>query len=133
MELGFSKPDRDRQIRRIGFLCQLLSKHGVAAIAAAISPYRAIRDEVRASTPRFVEIYVKASLEICIQRDIKGLYSKALQGEIEKFTGVSDPYEPPLNAELVVDTETEAPRASASRILAKLEQIGLIVPVQKPT
>lgn len=133
MELGFSKADRDRQIRRIGFLCRLLSKHGVVAIAAAISPYRATRDEVRGSMRRFVEIYVKASLEICIQRDNKGLYSKALQGEIEKFTGVSDPYEPPLNAELVVDTETETPCASAGHIVAKLEELGFVVPAQRAT
>ena len=124
--LGFSRADRDDNIRRIGFVCGLLGKHGVVAIAAAVSPFRAAREEVRGFTERFYEVYVKASLETCIQRDVKGLYRKALGGQISNFTGISDPYEAPLHAELVVDTETDLPNASASKILANLEAVGLI-------
>ncbi len=124
--LGFSKEDRDENIRRIGFVCGLLTKHGATAIAAAISPYRAIRDEVRASVGNFVEVYVKASVEACMQRDVKGLYKKALAGEIKGFTGVDDPYEPPLKPELIIETETESPQESAARILRKLEQLGYV-------
>ena len=124
--LGFSKEDRDENIRRIGFVCGLLSRHGVAAIAAAISPYRAIRDEIRASIGNFVEIYVKASVETCAQRDVKGLYKKALAGEIKNFTGVNDPYEPPLSPELTVETEKESPQQSAARIVRKLEELGYL-------
>ncbi len=124
--LGFSKEDRDENIRRIGFVCGLLTKHGATAIAAAISPYRAIRDEVRASVGNFVEVYVKASVEACMQRDVKGLYKKALAGEIKGFTGVDDPYEPPLKPELIIETETESPQESAARILCKLEQLGYV-------
>jgi adenylylsulfate kinase len=124
--LGFSKEDRDENIRRIGFVCGLLSRHGVAAIAAAISPYRAIRDEVRASIGDFVEVYVKASLEACMQRDVKGLYKKALDGEIRNFTGVDDPYEPPVRPELTIETESESPADSAARILSKLEALGYL-------
>ena len=130
--LGFSKEDRDENIRRIGFVCRLLSRNGVVAIAAAVSPYRAARDEVRASIEHFVEVYVHAPLETCIQRDPKGLYKKALSGEIQNFTGVNDPYEPPLNPELIVDTSQEPPEASAARILAKLEQMGLVEPQSSP-
>ncbi len=124
--LGFSKEDRDENIRRIGFVCGLLTKHGATAIAAAISPYRAIRDEVRASVGNFVEVYVKASVEACMQRDVKGLYKKALAGEIKGFTGVDDPYEPPLKPELIIETETESPPESAARILRQLEQLGYV-------
>ncbi len=124
--LGFSKEDRDENIRRIGFVCGLLTRHGAAAIAAAISPYRAVRDEVRASVGNFVEVYVKASVEACMQRDVKGLYKKALAGEIKGFTGVDDPYEPPLKPELIIETETESPQESAARILRKLEQLGYV-------
>lgn len=126
--LGFSKEDRDDNIRRIGFVCQLLSKHGVGAIAAAISPYRAVRDEVRASIPHFVEVYVEAPVEVCMARDPKGLYKKALAGEIKHFTGVDDPYEPPVAPEVVVETDRESPQVCASRILAKLEQLELAPP-----
>ncbi len=126
--LGFSKEDRDENIRRIGFVCGLLSKHGVAAISAAISPYRAVRDELRTRIENFVEVYVNTPLEVCIQRDIKGMYKKALAGEMKHFTGIDDPYEPPLNPELVIETEKETAEESAARILAKLEQMGLAEP-----
>ena len=130
--LGFSRADRDENIRRIGLVCRLLSKHGVIAIAAAISPYRAARDEVRSSIARFFEIYVKASVETCRQRDTKGLYRKAAEGKIGNLTGVGDPYEPPLNPELVVNTESQTPTASASHIIAMLEQTGLVIPRLNP-
>jgi adenylyl-sulfate kinase len=130
--LGFSKEDRDENIRRIGFVCRLLTRHGAAAIAAAISPYRAIRDEVRGSIGNFVEVYVKTSVEICIQRDVKGLYKKALAGEIMGFTGVNDPYEHPLKPELIIETETESPRESVGRILRGLEQLGYVEPLPEP-
>jgi adenylylsulfate kinase len=126
--LGFSKEDRDENIRRIGFVCGLLSRHGAAAIAAAISPYRAVREEVRAGIENFLEVYVQTSLETCIRRDVKGMYQKALAGELKNFTGIDDPYEPPANPELVIDTEAEAPAESAARILAMLEQRGLLEP-----
>jgi adenylyl-sulfate kinase len=130
--LGFSKEDRDENIRRIGFVCGLLTKHGAAAIAAAISPYRAIRDEVRGSIGNFVEVYVKTSVETCIRRDVKGLYKKALAGEIRGFTGVDDPYEHPLKPELTIETETESPRESVTRILRGLEQLGYVEPLPEP-
>jgi adenylyl-sulfate kinase len=127
--LGFSKEDRDENIRRIGFVCGLLTRHGATAIAAAISPYRAIRDEVRASIGDFVEVYVKTSVETCIQRDVKGLYKKALAGEIKGFTGVDDPYEPPLNPELTIETEKESAQGSVARILRRLEELSYVEPV----
>ena len=130
--LGFSKEDRDENIRRIGFVCKLLSRHGGVAIAAAVSPYRAARDEVRASIEHFVEVYVNAPLETCIQRDAKGLYKKAMSGQIQNFTGVNDPYEPPLNPELIVESSQEPPEASAAHVLAKLEQMGLVEPETPP-
>ncbi len=124
--LGFSKEDRDTNIRRIGFVCQLLTRNGVVAIAAAISPYREVREENRRRIGRFVEVYVEAPLEVLVERDVKGLYKKALAGEIPNFTGVSDPYEPPLNPEIVVHTAEETPEESLAKILAKLEEMGYI-------
>jgi adenylyl-sulfate kinase len=116
--LGFSKEDRDTNIRRIAFVADLLSRNGVIAITAAISPYRELRDEARElMNGRFVEVHVKASVEECARRDVKGLYEKAFSGEIKEFTGVSDPYEEPLEPELVLDTEAEGPEESAERVL----------------
>jgi len=124
--LGFSREERDENIRRIGFVAKLVSRHGGVAITAAISPYRSIRDEIRASIENFVEIYVNTPLEICIKRDVKGMYKRAIAGELTHFTGVDDPYEPPLKPELIVETAGETPAESAARILAKLERMGLI-------
>jgi adenylylsulfate kinase len=124
--LGFSREDRDTNIRRIGYVAKLLSRNGVAVIAAAISPYRAVREEVRREIGRFVEVYVRASLAACIRRDTKGLYRRALAGEIAQFTGVSDPYEEPLAPELVVDTERESVAESAARVLARLAELGYV-------
>lgn len=129
--LGFSKEDRDTNIRRIGFVCDLLTRNGVFAISAAISPYKAIRDENRAVIKDFVEVYVKASLETCIQRDVKGLYKKALAGEIKEFTGVSDPYEAPEKPEVICETENETPQESAAKIVRRLEELGYLMPENK--
>jgi adenylylsulfate kinase len=128
--LGFSKEDRDTNIRRIGYVARLLARNGVGVIAAAISPYRDIRGEVRQSIEgdgaRFIEVYVKASLEALIERDVKGLYKKALAGEIKQFTGVSDPYEEPHNPELVVESDQKTIEEGAAVIISKLEEFGLI-------
>jgi len=124
--LGFSKEDRDTNIRRIGFVCDLLSRNGVIAIAAAISPYREVRREVRSKVANFVEVYAECPIEVLKDRDVKGLYTKALAGEIKHFTGVSDPYESPEHAEVVVRTDEETPEESADRIWAKLKELDLI-------
>ena len=125
--LGFSKEDRDTNIRRIGFVCNLLTRNDVVAIAAAISPYREVRDELRRDIGSFVEVYVRCPIEVLAERDVKGLYKKALAGEIKNFTGVDDPYEAPLAAEVIVETDTETPDESAARIIAKLEKMSLVV------
>ena len=125
--LGFSKEDRDTNIRRIAFVADLLSRNGVVAITAAISPYREIRDEARDQMGnRFVEVFVKASVEECARRDVKGLYEKAFSGEIKEFTGVSDPYEAPENPEIVCHTEQETPEESAQKLIDYLEERELI-------
>ena len=130
--LGFSKEDRDENIRRIGFVCKLISRHGGIAIAAAISPYREIRDEVRKTIENFVEVYVDTPLEECIRRDVKGMYKKAMAGEMKDFTGVSAPYEAPLKPELTIHTAKETAEESAARILHKLETLGLLDAAQEP-
>src|SRR5688500_1581976 len=120
--LGFSKEDRDTNIRRIAFVADLLSRNGVGVITAAISPYAEIRDEAHEMMgDRFLEVYVKASVETCAERDVKGLYEKAFKGEIKEFTGVSDPYEPPENPALVLDTENESPEESAQKVVELVE------------
>jgi adenylyl-sulfate kinase len=124
--LGFSREDRDTNIRRIGYVAKLLTRNGVVVISAAISPYRAVRDEVRRDIGAFVEVHVQASLEECVRRDTKGLYARALAGEIAQFTGVSDPYEEPLAPELVVDTEREEVATSAARVLDRLVELGYL-------
>jgi len=124
--LGFSKPDRDANVRRIGYVATLLTRNGVAVIAAAISPYRDVRAEVRQRVGSFVEVYVRASLDACIRRDVKGLYGKALAGVITAFTGVSDPYEEPVAPELVVDTEHESVSEGATRIVDLLVELGYL-------
>lgn len=129
--LGFSKEDRDTNIRRIGFVCDLLTRNGVVAISAAISPYRDIRDEVRQTVGSFVEVYVKCPVPVLTQRDVKGLYAKALKGEIKNFTGVSDPYEEPLRPEVVVETDKETIDQSLGKLLGKLENLGYLAPVGK--
>jgi len=124
--LGFSKEDRDINIRRVGFVCQLLTRNGVAAIAACISPYKAIRDENRALIGRFVEVYCEAPLQALADRDPKGLYRKAMAGEIKGFTGVDDPYEAPEKPEVVVHTAKETVDESVAKIIRTLELMGFI-------
>jgi adenylylsulfate kinase len=124
--LGFSREDRDTNIRRIGFVAKLLTRNDVVTVVAAISPYRGTRDEVRADIGRFVEVHVRCSLEELIRRDVKGLYQRALRGEVTQFTGVSDPYEPPLNPDVVVDTDQESIEASVRKIVAVLERLGYL-------
>jgi len=128
--LGFSKEDRDTNIRRIGYVCRLLSRNGVGTISAAISPYSAVRDEVRSVVEQdgaeFIEVFVKCPIAVLAERDVKGLYKKALAGELKGFTGVSDPYEEPLAPDVVVETDRESVEFSSSKILLELEQRGLI-------
>jgi adenylylsulfate kinase len=124
--LGFSKEDRDENIRRIAYVARLLAGQGVAAITAAISPYREVRDEARREIRRFVEVFVRCPLEVCIARDVKGLYRRALAGEIQDFTGISAPYEEPVRPELVVDTEGEGPEVGLSRVLRTLKSMGCL-------
>jgi ATP sulfurylase/adenylyl-sulfate kinase len=122
--LGFSKEDRDTNIRRIGYVARLVARSGGVAITAAISPYREVRDEIRSATPGFVEVYVRCPLDTLVERDVKGLYKKALAGEIANFTGVSDPYEEPLHPEVVCDTSRESLHDSLSKVIEALERLG---------
>lgn len=124
--LGFSKEDRDTNILRIAFVAHLLSRNGVAVITAAISPYRAIRDQAREQIGEFIEVYARCSLDALVKRDVKGLYAKALRGEIANFTGVSDPYEEPYQPEVVVDTDSESIEESLAKIVARLEELGYV-------
>ena len=127
--LGFSKEDRDTNIERIGWVASRLTRHGAAVLVSAISPYEETRRKARAMVEEFgpfVEVYVHASVDECADRDVKGLYAKAFAGEIKEFTGVSDPYEEPAAPELIVPTEDETPAESARRVLAKLEELGLV-------
>ena len=128
--LGFSKEDRDTNIRRIGYVSRLLSRNGVGVIAAAISPYREVRDEVRRGIEKdgaeFIEVYIKCPIEVLAERDVKGLYKKALAGEITGFTGISDPYEEPLAPEVTIETDKEEVEESASKVIDELERRGLV-------
>ena len=126
--LGFSKEDRDTNIKRIAFVCGLLTRNGVACVSAAISPYRETRDWARSHIGNFIEVYVKCPIEVCRQRDVKGLYKLADEGKIKGFTGVDDPYEEPLHPELIVETDRETVEESVTRILAKLEDLGYLAP-----
>jgi adenylyl-sulfate kinase len=124
--LGFSREDRDTNVRRIGYVAKLLARSGACAMTAAISPYRAIRDEQRAQISRFVEVYCRCDLATLAARDPKGLYKRALAGEIENFTGIGDPYEAPEHPEVIVDTATETKDESLRKIVTKLEEMGLL-------
>jgi adenylylsulfate kinase len=124
--LGFSKEDRDENIRRVGFVAELLTRNQVSVLVSAISPYRNIRQEVRQKIGNFVEVYVNAPLEVCEQRDVKGLYKKARAGEIKNFTGIDDPYEPPLNPEVECRTDLETLEESVSKVLSKLRELGYL-------
>lgn len=124
--LGFSKEDRDENIRRIGFVSHLLTRNGVIVLVSAISPYRDIRDEVRHKIGDFVEVYVNAPLEVCEDRDVKGLYKRARAGEIKQFTGISDPYEPPLNPDIECRTNKETLEESVDKVFNGLKQRGYL-------
>ncbi len=124
--LGFSREDRDENIRRIGFVSHLLTRNGVIVLVSAISPYRDIRDEVRERIDDFVEVYVDAPLEVCEGRDVKGLYKRARAGEIKQFTGIDDPYEPPLNPEVHCHTDAETVEESVAKVMAKLMELGYL-------
>ncbi|MEQ8961538.1 MAG: adenylyl-sulfate kinase [Coleofasciculus sp. C2-GNP5-27] len=124
--LGFSKEDRDENIRRIGFVSHLLTRNGVIVLVSAISPYREIREEVRQRIGDFIEVYVNAPLATCEERDVKGLYKRARAGEILGFTGIDDPYEPPLNPEVECRTDLEELSESVAKVLQKLEELGYL-------
>jgi adenylylsulfate kinase len=124
--LGFSKEDRDTNIRRIGFVANLLTRHGVIVLVSAISPYRAIREEVKQNIGDFVEVFVNAPLAVCEDRDVKGLYKRARSGEIKSFTGIDDPYEPPLNPEVECRTDLETLDESVNKVWQKLEELGYL-------
>ncbi|MCX8161133.1 MAG: adenylyl-sulfate kinase [Candidatus Saccharicenans sp.] len=125
-DLGFSKKDRDENIRRVAFVAKLLTRNGVAVLTSFISPYREIRDEARREIGEFIEVYVKCPLEVCMSRDVKGMYQKAIRGEIKEFTGISDPYEEPVNPELVLETDRESLEESARKVLDYLKKSGYL-------
>ena len=124
--LGFSREDRDTNIKRIAFVCSLLTRNGVVCISAAIAPYREAREWARREIGDFVEVYLKCPIEVCRQRDVKGLYKLVDEGKIKNFTGVDDPYEEPENPELVIETDKESVGESVSRIFAKLVELGYL-------
>lgn len=124
--LGFSKEDRDTNIRRIGFVAKLLTRNGVLVMTAAISPYRSLRDEIHADIGDFMEIFVKCPVEVCAKRDVKGLYKKAMAGEIKNFTGVSDPYEDPINPHVICETDKETVEESAHKVVLQMEALGYL-------
>jgi adenylyl-sulfate kinase len=126
--LGFSREDRDTNIRRIGFVSELLSRNGVIVVVAAISPYRETREEVKDRIANFVEVFVECPVAVLAVRDVKGLYKKALAGEVGNFTGISDPYEPPLNPDVIVQSDRESVEESVDKIWGKLVEKGLISP-----
>lgn len=130
--LGFSKEDRDTNIKRIAFVCGLLTRNDVICISAAISPYLETRAWARNHIGNFVEIYVKCPIDVCRQRDVKGLYKLADEGKIKGFTGVDDPYEEPVHPELVIETDKETVEESVARIFAKLEELGCLEPEEAP-
>lgn len=125
-DLGFSKKDRDENIRRVAFVAKLLTRNGVAVLVSFISPYREIRAYAREEIGNFIEVYVKCPLEVCIERDIRGMYRKALKGEIKEFTGISDPYEEPLDPEVLLETDKETLEESASKVIQKLNDLGYL-------
>lgn len=130
-ELGFTQEDRNINIRRIGYVANLLSRNGVVAIVATISPYRVIRDEIRMNSEHFIEVYVDTPLEVCEVRDVKGLYAKARSGKIKNFTGIEDPYEAPINPEIICRTTKESIEECINKVLAELERLDYILKLIK--
>jgi adenylylsulfate kinase len=129
--LGFSKEDRDENIRRIGFVAHLLTRNGVIVLVSAISPYRDIRDEVRGRIGDFVEVFVNAPLAVCEERDVKGLYKRARAGELKQFTGIDDPYEAPVSAEIECRTDLETLEESTAKVLDRLKDLGYLLAASK--
>jgi adenylyl-sulfate kinase len=125
-DLGFSRKDRDENIRRITFVAKLLTRNGVAVLTSFISPYREVRAEARREIGNFIEVYTKCALDVCMERDVKGMYRKAIKGEIKEFTGISDPYEEPLKPEILLETDKETPEESAGKVLERLAMMGYI-------
>jgi adenylylsulfate kinase len=124
--LGFDRKDRDENVARIGWICSMLSRHGVVSIAAVVSPYADAREQLRKTIPGFVEIYVKTPLSVCIERDVKGMYAKAMAGKLSHFTGIDDPYEEPLHPEIVIETERSSVSECVQSIIEWLEQAHLL-------
>lgn len=131
-DLGFSKEDRDKNIERVTFVSKLLSRNGVGVLACFISPYREVRNVTRRETTNFIEVFVNAPLEVCISRDVKGMYAKALAGQIKNFTGVDDPYEEPINPEITLNTHQETLDESVAKCLSYLEEHGFLTPITAP-
>lgn len=125
-DLGFSKEDRNRNIERVTFVAKLLTRNGVIVLSSFISPYRAVRDNARREISSFFEVYVKCSIEECMRRDVKGMYKKAMAGEIKNFTGISAPYEEPESPELILETDKKTPQESAEKVLLRLEKAGYL-------
>jgi adenylyl-sulfate kinase len=130
-DLGFSKEDRDKNIERVTFVAKLLTRNGVAVLCSFISPYRAVRAKVAEQVGNFVEVYCYAPVEVLVKRDVKGLYKKAIAGEIENFTGISDPYEVPESPDVMIDSSEESIEESLAKILSKLEELGCVPPVEE--
>jgi adenylyl-sulfate kinase len=129
-DLGFTKEDRDKNIERVTFVAKLLSRNGVGCVCSFISPYQAVRDQVRAETTNFLEVFIDAPLEVVIDRDVKGLYEKAIAGEIPNFTGISDPFEAPTSPDIHIRTDQQTPEESAQLLIEQLEERGLIPVVE---
>jgi adenylyl-sulfate kinase len=125
--LGFSKQDRNENVTRIGYVCELLSKNGVIAIVAAISPYREAREKVKLHIPNLVEVYMECPVKVLIEKDVKGLYGKALAGEIANFSGISDPYEPPVSPDVTIHAYRETPEEGVGKLWEKLRDMGLLL------
>lgn len=125
-DLGFSREDRNENIRRVTFVAKLLTRNGVAVLTSFISPYREIRAQSRQEIGNFIEVYTKCALEVCIERDIKGMYKKAMKGEIKEFTGISDPYEEPSNPEILLQTDKETLEESAQKVLRRLKELDYL-------
>jgi adenylyl-sulfate kinase len=125
-DLGYSREDRNENIRRVTFVAKLLTRNGVAVLTSFISPYREIRAHARREIGNFVEVYVKCPVEVCMERDVKGMYQKAIKGEIKEFTGISDPYEEPMNPEVLLETDKETLEESAAKVIQKLNDLGYI-------
>ena len=125
-DLGFSKEDRNENIRRVTFVAKLLTRNGVAVLTSFISPYREIREHARQEIGSFVEVYVKCPVEVCMERDVKGMYEKAIKGEIKEFTGISDPYEEPLNPEILLESDKETLEESTDKVIQRLNDLGYL-------